>query len=177
MTLYYVGVGVDDWWSSTALGTNNYTTTRLNAGWNNVIVGGDIRNAYADVDTSSIGTDVISSATLYLNEYDYSVVGRGVAKTYRVRIWTGSNFVTLTNGSLTFTTATTRSIVLTSTEIGYINKTGKTSFSIQVDDPGAGCSRIFRCNAYETSQATALRLNVDHAPAGAAYYNVSICTS
>jgi len=162
MAWYYVASGPKDW--DTLSATNPTIMASYNAG----ITPSAITYAYANVDTSSIPDgDVISAARLYWDEHSYTVTGRRLpAKIYLVDMWNpagGGSWALL--GGYTFTTAATKSHILTPTELGYIDKTGETKIRIRVEYPGAGNARFYYTKAYETSQFNAPRLNVTHAPA------------
>jgi len=162
---YYIDTANDDWYVHSVTGRQDGT----NEIWvqkNNVITPNYSETGYGDILTSGIGTDVISAATLYLDEVSYTA-SRGIKLQYNVWIWNGSSFVVMTNGTniLYGRSPIVRQIVLTATEQGYINKTGKTSFRVTVGTVSAGQFKLFKYKAYETAQANALRLSVTHAPA------------
>lgn len=157
---YYVATGNDDYYYGTD-GTVK-TTSLLKADYSNISSPSSINEIIADITTSGIGTDTISAATLYWDESSYQASSR-VSKTYNIYQVQGSTTVKI--ATYTFGTAAVRSLVLNSTQLGYINKTGKSRFQIDVDDPGTFKLRILNIKAYETSQANAMRLSVTHAPA------------
>jgi len=161
---YYIDTANDDWYVHSVTGRQDGT----NEIWvqkNNVITPNYSEIGYGDILTSGIGTDVISAATLYIDEYAYSL-SRGLRAGYTVWIWTGSAFTTLYYGSMIYgRTPAVRTIALTPTEIGYINTSGKTQFRVTVPDVLGGKYSFFKYKAYETAQANALRLSVTHAPA------------
>lgn len=164
MTYYYVQTGNDDYYISSGTGTV-YTTPQVWVGYNNTITPSVVEVGYARINTSGIGTDTISDADLYIDEYSYTS-SRGVTRVYKVWILDSAIYRLLTNGTLTYgASPAVRTIKLTATELTYINKSGYTDIRVTVDDPGAGKVRNFRFKAYETAQANAIRLNVTHAPA------------
>jgi len=160
-TTYYVSTGVKDWHVDTLSGAD-YNDLQLKAFNNRVTFPATSSFAYANIDTSGIpDTDVISAATLKLDEYSYTA-SRGVTKTYYVYILDGTTWRTIT--TLTYGgSPAVRSVTLNSTQLGYISKTGETRFRIVVPDPGNMKYRNFLIKAYETSQANAMRLEVTHA--------------
>jgi len=172
--MYYVAAAADDWYNKNTTGDVTGTSL-LFAGVVNSMFPPFTYSALAEIDTSGIGTDVISAATFYLDSGAYTA-SRRVTKTYKIQIYDGvSAYVTIKSG--TWSAAGTISEVLTGGELAYINKTGKTKFRVITDDPGAGKDRSMSINAYETSQATAMRMDVTHAPATAAYTHVMVLTS
>jgi len=176
MTLYYVGSAADDYYTNSVSGTQTGTTT-LNVSYNSVINPAFYEQSYGKVDTSGIpDTDVISAATFYFTANTYNATTR-VTKIYSAQIWTGSSYVFLTNATNKTWAAGTQTIVLTATEQGYINKTGTTNFRIITSDPGSKKYRQMLVNAYETSQATAMRLDVTHAAPAVSYTHAMVITS
>jgi len=170
MTMYYVATGADDY------DDDSTTNTTLKIEDNNVFFPNPTEvYAYAKVTTSGIGTDDISAATVYWDEYSYSA-SRGTTKTYNVLMWNGSSYTNI--GTFTHDKyPATRSIVLNATQRGWISKTGTTNFHITVDDPGTSRSRLLHIKAYETAQANAFRMDVTHAPAADPYYQAIVISS
>jgi hypothetical protein len=165
--MYYVPSAPYDYYEDYDGSTNTYYyyDTINYAGKNNVLSPNRQFIAYSLIDTSAIpDTDVISSATLYLDEDDY-VGSKGVTKDYYVQVWTGSTYTNLTNGSLTYDSLSprTRSISLTSGELSYISKNGITLFRVSVNDPGSAKTRVLTIKSYDDSQSVAMRLDVTHA--------------
>jgi hypothetical protein len=161
---YYVEAGVDDWDSYP--GTSRYTGTTIQASDNKEISPNFVRKAYANVDTSGVpDDDVISSASVKFDEVSY-YASKGVrTKNYKVYIDNSGAWVSL--GTLTFgASAVVRTIVLDSTQRGYINKTGDTKFRfITTPEMASGSAVTLTIKAYETAQANACRMEITHAPA------------
>ena len=161
---YNVATGNDDKYYHSTTGYV-YDTETIFASINKEISPETSDTAYADVDTSAIPDDnVISSASVKFDEYSY-YASRGLAKTYVLYMWDGSGWQNIQE--YTFgRSAVTRTKVLNSTQIGWINKTGKTKFSWGISGTvGDGQSKSFQLKAYETSQAVACRMEITHAPA------------
>ena len=177
MTSYYIATANDDWYDNSISGrvdgTNQIWVEDIET-----ITPNYENQGYGDITTSGIGTDEISTATLYLDEYSYTG-SRGLKLQYNVWIWNGSSFVAMTNGTniLYGRSPIVRQIQLTATELGYINKTGVTSFRVTVPEVSAGQFLSFKYKAYETSQANALRLDVTHAPAVSTGQVINIMSS
>ncbi len=170
----YIATGNDDWFSDTNTG-NQYTTLTIKAAKLNDLFPNVTKEAIGEVTTSIVGTDDISVATVSWNENDYNAP-KGVAKSYNLKMFNGVGYTTIQ--SYTFTSAgTIKTYTLDATQRGWINKTGKTKFLINVDDPGAGSAREFQLDAYETSQATAMRMTITHAPASTPFYQVIITST
>jgi hypothetical protein len=159
---YYVNVANDDWTISSSFGRIDGAST-ISASNNKVIFPNDSTTAYADVLTSGIGTDIISGASVIFDEYSYNT-SRGLTKTYALYMHNGSYYTLIQ--SYTFgRSAVVRTKILNATQIGYINKTGKTKFRITVTGTvSAGQSKTLLAKAYETSQANAFRMSITHAP-------------
>ena len=174
MTNYYIGVANDDWYVA---GVTRFDGTATIFVSNNQTVSPPLLSrGFGDIDTSAIpDEDVITAARLRLDESSYSASKR-VSKTYAIQIWNGSAWQSLTNGSHTYSGSAGVLTQLTAGELAYISKTAKTSFRVVVGNPGTGKFRLFYYNAYETSQATALRLDVTHAAPAAAGQVITICS-
>lgn len=167
MTLYYITTANDDWTQLLGSPTKIHGGSFTFAENNKVIYPNFISYAYGDIDTSAIGTDVISAVVFYLDEAGYTASKR-LPKTYRIQMFRNSisTWVTLTNGSSITYSGGTINISLTASEISHIQSSGKTSFRAQVTGTvSAGKYKQLKINAFETSQATAMRLDVTHAPA------------
>jgi len=114
---------------------------------------------YAYIDTSAIGTDTISAATLY---WYHSAYSKSKAAAFSRIIQVGTEVVL--NSSATPSVGWA-SQVLNSTAIAQINKTGETLISFGVDDPNP-YDRTWSVRAWDYDSGTsACYLDVTHAPA------------
>jgi hypothetical protein len=117
-----------------------------------------LQDAEADIDTSGIpDTDVISAGDLIYEIY-------AVTKT---KFWTDCYLAVYLEGEVVDVyynpTTGTKTINLTSTELGYINKTGDTQINYSAGDADVGQVISVQIKAYETAQANATRLSLTHA--------------
>jgi hypothetical protein len=166
MTLYYVSAAANDYYVNSSTGAITGTTL-LRAEYNNFLIPNYDNQSYGLIDCSGVGTDVISAATFKFNSGAYTYVGRPApTKIYNVWIFNGSSYVIMANGANVVWSKGENSVVLSAAELAFIgNIGGSTIFRITVTDPGVNKSRYMNINAYETSQATAMRLDITHAPA------------
>ena len=117
---------------------------------------------FADIDTSPIGTDTISAATLWFYHLGYTLTAP--APTRHRRITVGGT--TILDTTVAAGAAGWKSEVLTAGELALINKTGMTHVEFEVDDYTAG-GRQWRLQAWDYSDhSRACYLAVTHAPAG-----------
>jgi len=170
--MYYVNSGPEDWQFDSSTGKDD-NDPYLEANFNNLL--SRHSESYAEILTSGIGTDNISAATVSWNEYTYTASSR-LSKTYNLQMYNGSTYVTISSYTWT-SSGTVKTYTLNATQRGYIDKVGTTDFRITIDDPGVGKFRVFQINAYETSQATAFRMDITHAPPAADYYHVMVTSS
>lgn len=121
-------------------------------------------NSYgrALIDTSAIGTDVISAATVYWYHDSYSKT-KAAAFHRRVQV----NGTAVLESSATPAAAGWHNEVLTSGELALINKTGETEIHFEVDDPGSTYDRTWSVAAWDYGDhSRACYLVVTHAAAG-----------
>ena len=117
------------------------------------------------IDTSAIGTDVISAATLYWYHVSYT---KTKAATFHRRIKIGGlSGLSLLDSTATPPAAGWHSEVLTPSEIALINQTGETEIRFIVDDPGSTYDRLWTLQSwdYVPTGTRACYLAVTHAPA------------
>jgi hypothetical protein len=123
------------------------------------------RDSYgeATIDTSAIGTDVISAATFYWYHDGYT---KTKAASYQRLIYLGGTLIF--NDTGTPAAAGWHSHELTSGELALINKTGDTGVLFDVGNPGGTYFRNWQVAAwdYGGAGARACYLAVTHAPAG-----------
>lgn len=158
MTVFYITANYYDYYYY-SLDGYHHGTSILYAGYNSFVSPSLYWEAFGIIDTSSI-TETINKATFKFNSNAYAIVGKGTTKTYTVGIWTGLIFFPLTNATDKTWSSGLQEIELTPSEIAYINTSGNTVFRIITSNPGSGKSRQMSINAYETSQATAMRLDI-----------------
>lgn len=116
--------------------------------------------ANALIDTSAIGTDTISAATLY-----WYHVGYTTNTTYSRIIKVGVD--TILNSTATPAAAGWHSEALTSGELAQINKTGSTLVEFDVGTPGKNKYRTWEIRTWDYSgNAHGAYIAVTHAPAG-----------
>lgn len=115
---------------------------------------------YAYIDTSAIGSDVISAATLYWYHQSYT---KTKSLAYSRTIYVGASLVL--NSSAT-PSAGWNSEALSGAELAEINTSGETLVQFGVADPGTG-DRVWTVRAwdYDGSGTYACYLEVTHAPA------------
>ena len=117
---------------------------------------------FADIDTSAIGTDTITAATLYWYHDSYT---KTKAATFSRNVLVGG--VNIFNSSATPAAAGWHSEALTGGELVNINKTGDTAIEFSVDDPGSTYFRLWTIRAWDyDSGASACYLAITHAAAG-----------
>jgi hypothetical protein len=162
MTRYDVTANIDDWYLPNTAGRVDGTTT-LSVSYNNNISPSIYSVGFGDIDTSAIGTDVISAASLFIYIHSYTST-KFVTKTFRITMDDGT-YHFIYEG--TFTAAGWYEIPLTSDEFAYINKTGDTHMIIGVSSPGALKQRIMnvRAREYVTEGNYSMYMNITHAPA------------
>ena len=128
-------------------------------------LGGLTSYGTALIDTSAIGTDVISAATFYWYHVLYNKT-KAAAYHRRIKI-DGLSGLSLLDSSATPAAAGWHSEVLTSDEIARINKTGDTRIDFIVDDPGGIYDRYWEVQAWDYGDhSRACYLAVTHAAAG-----------
>jgi hypothetical protein len=160
MTNYPVVNNADDYYYNSNTGNVTGTNT-LFATKNNVVVPNYQETIYLKIDTSGIGTDEISSATLYFYIHGYTFSGRPApARTFFAVIDGTYNI-----GSGTHVSNGWYSLALDSTAIGYINKTGTTDIYLAVQDPSRGYARSMEVRAKEYTGDYEAYLEVKHVPA------------
>lgn len=167
-TTYDIATNADDWYQ--VVGGSTVTgTILLKADFNNVLFPSVESWAIGDIDTSGIGTDIVSNATFYFYADSYTVLpARRGAPTKTYKIWMlktdETNWMLIKSG--TYTATGWISEVLTAAEYAEIDRDGKTRFRITVDDPGAGKARILQVRAreYTTEGDWDMYLLVSHAP-------------
>ncbi len=139
------------------------TTTTLIAECVNSLGDPITANAWANIDTSAIGTDTISAATLYWYHVSYT---KSKSATYHRRVRVGGSAIL--DNSDTPAAAGWHSEALTSGELSLINKTGDTAIGFEVDDPGSSYDRVWSIQAwdYTPTGTRACYLAVTHAAAG-----------
>lgn len=177
MTDYPVVANADDWYYNSIGGTITGTNL-LYAAYNNTLFPSMISQAYIKIDTSAIPAgDVISSATLYYYMDSY-VASRGVTRSFNTQMDTTGSGGSYTQIDIsTYSAAGWHSIVLTPTELGYINKSGYTWFRVTVGNPGTAKSRDFRIRAREhTFGLFKAYMSITHAPPANGQV-ISICNS
>jgi hypothetical protein len=147
----------------TAGDSHDDTSALLSATQNNDPISPAYNYAWAELDTSAIGTDVISAATLYWYHSSYT---KTKAATYGRVITVGAS--TILNTAATPAAAGWHSEVLTSGELASINKTGDTTVHFQVGNPGSTYFRTWQLRAwdYDGAGGFACYLEITHAPAG-----------
>jgi hypothetical protein len=163
MANYPVSAGADDWYDKLVDGVGNTKyegTTTLYAGWNRTITPWSRDDASADIDTSAIGTDTISAATLNIYLHSYAA-SKGTSQTYYVRIGSGSSYQVVHSGTFS---AGWLSINLAS-YLANINKTGVTRVLVSTDDPGNVKFRALQVRAYEYGSSNQIYFDITHAPA------------
>ncbi|MDD5749163.1 MAG: hypothetical protein PHO91_00045 [Patescibacteria group bacterium] len=159
---YQIAAGSDDWYVHTTQGTVDDATTLL-ATYNAVFEPAVTSFSYADINTSALSDDaVILEADLYLYLHDYTTGAppktAQPTKTFYIQVFSGSQWHIIHNG--TFLSAGWYFYKLTSGQLAYINKTGKTRFLIGVEDPGAGYSRELSIRSYEYAGDYSMYLNI-----------------
>jgi hypothetical protein len=124
---------------------------------------GEHLEAYAYIDTSPIGTDVISAATLYWYHVSYTKTPK--AETYQRFIGVGASVIL--DSAATPPAAGWHSHALEAGELASINKTGNTGVWFQVGDPTTQ-QRYWQIRAWDYSPTGTYScyLAVTHAPAG-----------
>lgn len=135
--------------------------TLLLALWNNSFATQSYGKAL--INTSAIGTDVISAAAFKWYHHDYT---KTKAASYRRRITIGGTDILVSTA--TPAAAGWHSEDLTSGELALINKTGETEVLFNVDDPGSTYFRSWNVRSwdYDGAGGFACYLQVTHAPAG-----------
>lgn len=164
MTLYYIPFSFYDYYIKDT-GAPTTGTALLLAETNNFLSPNFVMVSYGLIDTAPIpDSDVITAATFSFTANTYTA-SRGKSKIYTVWQLQGATYIPLTNGTDVTWSSGANSVVLAAAELAYIQKTGITAFRITVADPGVSKYRKMDINAFETSQATAMRLDVTHGPA------------
>lgn len=145
------------------VGTNASTTsTVITIAYNYGTTPTTYSYGLADIDTSAIGTDVISAATFYWYHAAYT---KTKTNSFSRIITVGS--VTILDSSGTPPAAGWHSQVLDSTAIAQINKTGDTQIQFNMADPTVGFNTwTVRSWDYDGAGGYACYLAVTHAPAG-----------
>lgn len=114
------------------------------------------------IDTSAIGTDTITAATLYWYHTGYT---KTKTNAFSRQISVGASQIL--NSSATPGGEGWHNEVLTSGEFASINKTGETTVSFGMTDPGTGFnSWTIQAWDYVPTGSRACYLAVTHAPAG-----------
>jgi hypothetical protein len=155
---YAVGASAKD---ETVGSGANTTGVDLNAFFSNTL-GGLTSYGKALIDTSAIGTDVISAVRVYWYHVSYT---KTKAATYHRRVKVGGSAVL--DSSATPAAAGWHSQDLTSGQFSLINKTGETELRFEVDDPGSTYDRTWVVQAWDYGDhSRACYLAVTHAAAG-----------
>jgi hypothetical protein len=143
------------------LGTGaNTTGTEIVASINNLI--GANSYGYIRLDTSAIGTDTITSATLHWYHVGYT---KSKTVGFSRRITVGASVVL--DSALTPPAAGWHSEVLDPGELGDINPAGDTLVQFSVLDPGGLENRSWTIQTWDyTDHSRACYLEVAHAAAG-----------
>ena len=157
MANYAVAASANDGYVGT---TNDTAGNELRAEYS--VVSGEVTAGFADIDTSAIGTDTISAATLWFYHVGYTLTTPALGRRRIIRV----GGTTILDTTVSAGTAGWKSEALTAGELALINKTGTTRVLFDVDDPGAG-GRLWRLQAWDYSDhSRACYLAVTHAPAG-----------
>lgn len=157
MPNYAVAASADDGYTGT---TNNTSGDSIVASWT---YGPDTHlTGFANINTSAIGTDTISAATLWFYHTGYTLTAPATTRHRRIKVGgTAILDTTVAAGA-----AGWKSEVLTAGELALINKTGITAILFEVDDPGAG-GRQWSLQSWDYSDhSRACYLAVTHAAAG-----------
>jgi len=143
-------------------GTYPDTSATVLIAMSNIAVG-EYLTAVIDIDTSPIGTDAISAATLYWYHVSYTKTPK--AETYQRLISVGSS--TILDSTATPPAAGWHSHALEAGELASINKTGNTRVWLQVGDPTIQ-QRNWQIRAWDYSPTGTFScyLEVTHAAAG-----------
>lgn len=157
MANYPVVASADDGYTGT---TNDTPGDSILASWT---YGPDTHlTGFADLDTSAIGSDAISAATLWFYHLGYTLTSPASTRHRRIKI-AGT---TVLDTTVAAGAAGWKSLVLTSGQLALINKTGLTQVTFEVDDPAAG-GRLWTLQAWDYGDhSRACYLAVTHAPAG-----------
>lgn len=118
-------------------------------------------DGFALIDTSAIGTDTITAATLYWYHTGYT---KTKTNAYSRRIRVGGTAILDT--SATPAAAGWHSEALTSGELSLINKTGETGIGFEMNDPGTGFNAWTIQSWDYGDHSRACYLAVTHAAAG-----------
>jgi hypothetical protein len=158
---YPVTSSADDWQDGYSGKIDNLDELLVQSWWPSEDPGYDL--GYADLDTSGIGTDTISAATLYWYHVNYA---KERTLGYQRTITVGS--ATIFSDTSAPGAAGWHSHALTSGELAQINKTGKTRVSFYA---GAGLGstgyREWTIKAWDYGDhSLAVYLEVTHAPPG-----------
>jgi hypothetical protein len=157
---YYVQIPNHDYTINSVTGVN-FSLPYSRAGASNVIFPNFTEASTILIYTAPIGATPINNAKLLINEYSYSATPK-LVKDYKITIWTGMGYATLTNANGIVYQGGVREIPLTPTEIGYISTSGYTLINVSMNSvTGSMQFRNFQFNAYETSQATAPRIVIN----------------
>lgn len=145
-------------------GASSTTSTVMTANFLNSL-GSPARTSYgrALLDTSAIGTDTITAATLYWYHEAYT---KTKAATFDRRIIVGGTEIL--HSAATPAAAGWHSEALLSGELALINKTGETEVLFEVGDPGGSYDRSWTVRSWDNGGAGAYAcyLAVTHAAAG-----------
>jgi len=156
---YAVGASNKDGYTGTD-GSSDSATTMLAKFVNSI--GPNNSYAWANIDTSAIGTDTISAATFYWYHVGYS---KTKAASYHRRIRVGGTAIL--DSSATPAAAGWHNQALTSGQLSLINKTGETAILFEVNDPGDPYDRVWTIQTWDyTGHGRACYLAVTHAAAG-----------
>ena len=122
-----------------------------------------IESAFADITTSGIDSSwTINSAILHFNTEGCTIEPRGEYWQTIIYMHNGSDFVNIDESAADRPNGWD-SITLTATEIGYINRSGKTSFKFWVPLSSTwGSTHYWSILSYDTAQASAVYLEIDY---------------
>ena len=157
MANYAVAASADDGYTGTI---NDTSGTTIVAAWT---YGPDTQlTGFANINTSAIGTDTISAATLWFWHVGYTLTSPAPSRQRRIKV----GGTTILDTTVAAGAAGWKSEVLTAGELALINKTGVTNVVFEVDDPGSG-GRSWQLQSWDYSDhSRAPYLAVTHAPAG-----------
>jgi hypothetical protein len=157
MPNYPVTASADDGYTGTI---NDTAGTAISAAWT---YGPDTHlTGFANIDTSAIGTDTISAATLWFWHVGYTLTSPAPTRQRRIKV----GGTTILDTTVAAGAAGWKSEVLTAGEFALINKTGVTNVLFEVDDPAAG-GRNWQVQAWDYGDhSRAPYLAVTHAAAG-----------
>jgi hypothetical protein len=171
MADYKVAASADD---GTSGGTNpNTNLSDLEAYYNDALGPTSESYGWAQIDTSSIGSDTITAATVYWWNRSYAKTKQA---SYHQSITISGYEVFDYNGGTMPSVVSWESHALTSGEFQYINTSGVTEIRFYVDNPGSSRYRQWNVWAYDYDGAAGRSpyLAVTHAPAAGGSPRVSI---